>query len=98
MSEQGLTNLEVIKGAVDDPQLPAGQMDAVLITNAYHEMTDHEAILRHVRTSLKVGGTFALMEGISERREAQSRDEQVKHHQLASKLAGQEVQIAGFEI
>jgi hypothetical protein len=39
-------------------------MNAVLIVNAYHEMTAHEAILGHVRASLKPGGTFILMEGI----------------------------------
>jgi hypothetical protein len=70
----------------------------VLIVNAYHEMIEHEAMLRHVRAALKSGGAFVLMEGISDSREAQSRDEQVKHHQLAPQLARQEVQQADFDI
>src|SRR5262249_130136 len=45
LSEQRLANVEVIKGAVDDPQLPHGEMNAVLIVNAYHEMVPHESIL-----------------------------------------------------
>ena len=98
LSKEGLQNVEVIKGAVNDPMLPAGQLDAALIVNAYHEMTEHEAILRHVRAALKSGGTFVLMEGIWDSREGQSRDEQIKHHQLAPRLARQEVLEAGFDI
>ena len=98
LSKAGLQNVEVIKGADDDPKLPVNRLDAALIVNAYHEMTAHEAILRHVRDALKPGGTFVLMEGIWENREAQSRDEQIKHHELAPRFAKQEVESAGFEI
>jgi ubiquinone/menaquinone biosynthesis C-methylase UbiE len=98
LTEEGLKNVEVIKGAADDPKLPSDRLDAVLIVNAYHEMIEHEAMLRHVRAALKSGGAFVLMEGISDSREAQSRDEQVKHHQLAPQLARQEVQQADFDI
>jgi len=98
LGKEGLKNVEVIKGAEDDPKLPADRLDAVLIVNSYHEMTAHEAMLRHVRDALKPGGTFVLMEGIWDSREAQSRDEQIKHHQLAPQLAKAEVETAGFEI
>jgi len=98
LGEEGLQNVEVIKGTVDDPKLPMGRLDAALIVNAYHEMTEHEAMLRHTLAALKPGGTFVLMEGIWDTLEAQSRDEQIKHHQLASKVAKQEVETAGFEI
>jgi len=93
-----LKNVEIIKGRVDDPKLPADRLDAALIVNAYHEMAAHEAMLRHTLAALKPGGTFLLMEGIWDSRESQSRDEQIKHHQLAPKVAKQEVESAGFEI
>src|SRR5579872_6854262 len=48
LAEDGLKNVEAIRGAGDDPKLPAGALDGALIVNAYHEMTAHEAILRHV--------------------------------------------------
>jgi ubiquinone/menaquinone biosynthesis C-methylase UbiE len=98
LTKEGLKNVEVIKGAEDDPKLPSNQLDAALIVNAYHEMTAHEAMLRHTLAALKPGGTFVLMEGIWYSRETQSRDEQIKHHQLAPQLAKQEVEKAGFEI
>jgi predicted methyltransferase len=98
LTKEGLKNVEVIKGAEDDPKLPPDRLDAALIVNAYHEMTAHDAMLRHTLAALKPGGTFVLMEGIWYSRETQSRDEQVKHHQLAPQVAKQEVEKAGFEI
>ena len=47
-----MKNVEVIKGAEDDPKLPSNQLDAALIVNAYHEMTAHEAMLRHTLAAL----------------------------------------------
>jgi predicted methyltransferase len=82
----------------DDPKLPEDRVDAALIVNAYHEMTAHEAMLRHIRSALKQGGVLVVMEGISDIRETKPRDEQIKHHQLAPQVAKQEVERAGFEI
>jgi len=98
ITKEGLKNVEVIKGTEDDPKLPPDRLDAALIVNAYHEMTAHEAMLRHTLAALKPGGTFVLMEGIWYSRETQSRDEQIKHHQLAPEVAKKEVEKAGFEI
>src|SRR5579863_10277270 len=98
LAKEGLKNVEVIKGAEDDPKLPLDRLDAALVVNAYHEMTAHEAMLRHTLAALKPGGTFVLMEGIWYSREKQSRDEQIKHHQLAPEVAKQEVEKAGFKI
>src|SRR5258706_4865727 len=98
LSKERLENVEVIRGATDDPKLPADRLDAALIVNAYHEMIEHEAMLRHILAALKPGGTFVLMEGIWYSRETQSREEQIKHHQLAPQVAKQEVEKAGFEI
>lgn len=98
VAEERLKNIEIIKGAVDDPALPAAAIDGVLIVNAYHEMTAHEAILRHVMSALKPGGVLVLMEGIWNEHELRSRDEQVKFHELAPAIARTEVEKAGFEI
>lgn len=61
-------------------------------------MTAHEAMLRHVLAALKQGGVLVVMEGISDIRETKSRDEQIKHHQLAPQLAKQEVGKAGCDV
>ena len=98
LAEDGLKNVEAIRGAADDPKLPAGALDGALIVNAYHEMTAHEAILRHVLAALKQSGVLVLMEGIWDKNETKPREEQVKHHELAAQVAREEVEKAGFKI
>ena len=93
-----LTNVKVTVGADDDPHLPASALDGVLIVNAYHEMTAHEAMLSHVMSALKQGGVVVVMDGMWDQHESRSRDEQVKFHELAPTLARREVEKAGFEI
>jgi predicted methyltransferase len=98
LGKEGLRNVEVIKGALDDPRLPKDVLDGALIVNAYHEMAEHEAMLKHVISALKPGGLFVLMEGMWDELEARSREEQVKFHELAPALAKLEVEKAGFQI
>jgi len=98
LAEDGLKNVEAIRGVGDDPKLPTGALDGALIVNAYHEMAAHEAILRHVLAALKQGGVLVLMEGIWDKNETKPREEQVKHHELAPQVAKQEVEKAGFKI
>ena len=96
--EDGLKNVEAIRGADDDPKLPNDVLDGALIVNAYHEMTAHEAMLSHVLAALKQDGVLVLMEGIWDAHETKPREEQVKHHELAPQVAKQEVEKAGFKI
>jgi ubiquinone/menaquinone biosynthesis C-methylase UbiE len=49
---EGFTNVETILGEADDPKLPRGSLDGVLIVNAYHEMYEHEAMLAGIRRAL----------------------------------------------
>ena len=46
-----LTNIEIVRGEENDPKLPAGQLDAVLVVNAYHEFAEYAAVLARVRRS-----------------------------------------------
>ena len=57
-----LTNVETVLGAVDDPKLPAGRMDLVLLVDVYHEFTEPEKMLRKMRESLKPDGRLVLLE------------------------------------
>lgn len=57
-----LTNVETVLGAVDDPKLPPGRMDLVLLVDVYHEFTEPEKMLRKMRESLKPDGRLVLLE------------------------------------
>jgi SAM-dependent methyltransferase len=92
------SNLRTIRGEIDDPRLPAGFADAVLIANTYHELTEPEPILRHLAVSLKPGGRLVILDRGPRSGPAESRDLQAEHHELRSDLVETEVRNAGFEI
>jgi SAM-dependent methyltransferase len=52
---QHQSSIRVIHGNPDDPHLPEGGVDAVLIANSYHEFTKPLAILDHTFRALRSG-------------------------------------------
>lgn len=94
----GVTNIEAILSEVDDPKLPDNTLDAVLIRNAYHEMTEHRTILKAVINSLRRGGQLVVVESIVEKTRSLPRDGQVKEHEIAPEIVEVELRDAGFEI
>jgi ubiquinone/menaquinone biosynthesis C-methylase UbiE len=58
---EGAKNVTTIHGTADDPKLPAGALDAVLIVDAYHEIEHPVVLLRNVGTSLKPTGVVAIV-------------------------------------
>jgi ubiquinone/menaquinone biosynthesis C-methylase UbiE len=58
----GLANVETILGDVDDPKLPAGELDFIFVISAYHHFDDPIALLRKARASLKPDGMLAIAE------------------------------------
>lgn len=91
-------NVDVILGAPDDPHLAVGRFDAVLIHNAYHEMTEHEAMLGHIRAALKQGGRLLLVEPMHDTSAGLSRDQQVAKHDIAVDIVDGELRATGFDI
>ncbi len=57
-----LENIEPILGKVDDPNLPAGEVDLVLMVDVYHEFSHPESMLWGIRRSLRPEGVVALLE------------------------------------
>ena len=55
-------NITVVHGDATDPHLPPRQVNEVLIANTYHELTDSQAILAHVRQSLVSGGRLVVVD------------------------------------
>ena len=45
---RGQHNVHVIVGEEDNPRLPTGTVDAVLICNTYHEFSNPELMLNHI--------------------------------------------------
>ena len=95
---RGRHNVKTIRGETDDPELPAGFADAVLIANTYHELTAPKPILRHLADSLKTGGQLVILDRGPRSGVVESRETQAKHHELRPDSVETEVRSAGFEI
>ena len=55
-------NVVVRLGTAADPGLPVGALDAVLISDAYHEMEQPVALLRNAARALKPDGRIGIVE------------------------------------
>ncbi|MEE8586889.1 MAG: methyltransferase domain-containing protein [Acidobacteriota bacterium] len=93
-----LPQLQAVLGEADNPNLPAGELDSVLIVNSYHEMEHYQDMLLHIRRSLRPGGRLVITEPYSPSSSGDSRASQVEKHKIAPHLAQQELEQAGFEI
>ena len=62
VAARGLNNVKTVLGKVDDPRLPAGKVDLVLLVDVYHEFSQPQKMLRHIRESLKPDGRLVLLE------------------------------------
>ena len=98
VQQDKVTNVDVVVGAVDDPHLPQDTFDAVLIYNAYHEMTTPEPILKAIFMALKPGGRLVMSEPLHDNVRSATRAEQVKDHEIGPNFVQQELQAAGFEV
>lgn len=98
VDKEGLANVHVIEGNVDDPHLPRSSLDAAVIVNSYHEMTSYHAMLDHLRNALKPDGRLVIVEPLSEKRRNGSRDEQTRAHEIAPGFVEQDMREAGFRI
>ncbi|MEO6214272.1 MAG: class I SAM-dependent methyltransferase [Vicinamibacterales bacterium] len=61
VEREGLKNVRFILGTASDPGLKE-PVDAVLIVDAYHEMSEPETLLRNVARSLKPGGRIGIVD------------------------------------
>ena len=98
VEREGVRNVEVVEGSHDDPRLPEAALDAVLIVNAYHEMTEHKAMLEGIRRALKPTGRLVILEPISPSLRTSPRRDQTAQHEIASELVLQDARDAGFTL
>jgi predicted methyltransferase len=92
-----ISNVHVVIGAEDDPHLPVGALDGVIIVNAYHEMSQGVALLRHLFDALKPDGRLVLCEPIP-RTVNQTRAAQMQDHVLDPALIIDDLRAAGFQV
>lgn len=98
IEKEGLANVTVIVGEPDDPKLPRGALDLVLMVDAYHEMDRYQQMLARVLDALKPGARLVVIDMPALKVRDRPRAVQFKNHVLAPELAEAEIRQAGFEI
>lgn len=63
IAQSGVENVIAVEGAVDDTNLPEGEIDALTMRMVYHMMTDPEPMNRSFFRALKPGGTMLIIDG-----------------------------------
>ena len=89
---KGITNVETILGTIEDPKLPAGQVDVALMVDAYHEFDHPREMMEGIARGLKPGGRVVLVEYRAE-------DPRVfikPHHKMTQEQAKLEMAAVGL--
>ena len=84
-------NIRVVLSDEDNPRLPSGAVDAVLIANTFHELRNPKMMLDHVSRSLRPGGRLVIVD-------RGPRQNGSNVHEVDRRLVEAELQQTGFEI
>ncbi len=94
LTKERLTNVELVLGDDANPNLPTGTLDLILMVDVYHEFSDPQKMLRHMRAALKPGGRLVLLEYRKEDPFVPIRLE----HKMTVEEAKLEVEAEGFTL
>jgi len=94
MQSAKLTNVRPILGATDDPKLEPASIDLALMVDVYHELSQPQAMLRHIHDALKPGGRLVLLEY---RKEDPSIPIRLEHKMTVAE-ARMELEAEGFKL
>lgn len=90
----GLTNVELVRSTPDDPRLPAGGVDLILMVDVYHELAAPQRVLRAMKAALSPRGRIAILEFRKEDPRVPIREE----HKMSVAQAVQEFGAEGYEL
>ena len=60
--KENLSNVRTVLGAADDPRLPAGSVDAVLLLKVYHEITRPVPTMKVLQKALRAGAKVGIID------------------------------------
>ena len=92
----GRHNVRELIGDPDDPHLPVGTINAVLIANTYHELANPESMLEHIFGSLRCGGRLVMLDRSSVLQD--STEEQNHRHEIPPERVEDQLRQTGFKI
>src|SRR6202451_314216 len=88
IQKEGLRNVQTILSKSDDPQLPANQIDSVLLLKTYHEVVKPIVLLQNLRASLRPGAKVGIID----------RNGNGENHGVAPEIVIKEASEAGYAL
>jgi ubiquinone/menaquinone biosynthesis C-methylase UbiE len=89
-------NISVIHGEPTNPHLSSQRVNEVLIANTYHELTDSQTILGHVRQALVSGGRLVVLDRSP--KPSPSGVSRLAEHEIPAEQVENDLRHAQFEI
>jgi len=90
-AREGWTNVRALLATVDDPKLPPGRVDRVLVVDTWHHIPNRVAYAAKLRAALAPGGTLTIVEFTRDAPRGPPAPHRVSPEALESELRG-----AGF--
>jgi len=59
---ENLTNIKTVLGQPDNPMLPGGSVDAVLLLKVYHEIAHPVDFMKKLKPSMREGGKIGIID------------------------------------
>jgi ubiquinone/menaquinone biosynthesis C-methylase UbiE len=94
LERERVTNVTLVQGSADDPMLPQGTIDMILMVDVYHELANPQRMLRGLHRALKPGGRLVLLEYRKEDPRIPIRIE----HKMTVREAKMELEAEGFRL
>jgi ubiquinone/menaquinone biosynthesis C-methylase UbiE len=88
VGKEDISNVRTVLGAPDDPRLPAGGVDVVLMLKVYHEIAHPEIFLKALKPALRAGGKVGIID----------RNGTGADHGLNRDVVVKEMAAAGFKL
>jgi hypothetical protein len=62
VTKENIANVRTVLGQPDDPMLPAGSVDAVLLLKVYHEVAHPVEFMKRLRPALREGAMVGIID------------------------------------
>jgi ubiquinone/menaquinone biosynthesis C-methylase UbiE len=86
--KEDLSNVRTVLGSPDDPRLPTGSVDAVLMLKVYHEIAHPQVFLKALKPALREGAKVGIID----------RNGNGANHGLDHDVVVKEMDEAGFKL
>jgi ubiquinone/menaquinone biosynthesis C-methylase UbiE len=94
LERERIANVTLVQGTADDPMLPTGAIDTILMVDVYHELANPQRMLRGLHRALRSGGRLVLLEYKKEDPRIPIRIE----HKMTVREAKLELEAEGFKL